>query len=154
VSLGVIVHMTETDDRARGSWGWSGAFGSHLVIDPANQLTTVLMINRSNIGGADSEVSRRVERESSTLTRTPRPIAADGPLDTTRGVTSNTPQGMGENRPQGGRRAGHLKKTIDDRSSWSSDPGEAARDDCQLVTCGALAGTVSAFRQPADGDAT
>ena len=48
--LGVIVYTTDTDNRARGSWGWSGAFGGHFVIDPTNQLTTVLMINRSNIG--------------------------------------------------------------------------------------------------------
>ena len=62
--LGVLVQTADSPDRSRGSWGWSGAYGTHLVIDPVNHLTIVLMVNRSNIGGSDSEISRRVEHET------------------------------------------------------------------------------------------
>jgi len=44
-----------------GSYGWSGAFGTHLFIDPVRKLSAVLMVNRSNIGGAGSYVSKKVE---------------------------------------------------------------------------------------------
>ncbi len=47
--------------RAKGSFGWSGAYGTHMVVDPANQLEFVLGVNRSNIGGAGSYVSFAVE---------------------------------------------------------------------------------------------
>lgn len=46
---------------APGSFGWSGAFGTHFWIDWKNNLDVVLGINRSNIGGADSPVSREIE---------------------------------------------------------------------------------------------
>ncbi len=60
--LGVIVAVQGSADRALGAWGWSGAWGSHLVVDPANGTTLVLMINRSDIGGADSPISAELER--------------------------------------------------------------------------------------------
>lgn len=44
-----------------GSYGWSGAYGTHFFIDPASKLETVLMLNVSNIGGAGSHVSKRIE---------------------------------------------------------------------------------------------
>lgn len=46
---------------ARGTFGWSGAFGTHFYIDPVNDVTMVLMVNRSDIGGAGSYVSFGVE---------------------------------------------------------------------------------------------
>ncbi|MDQ7876548.1 serine hydrolase domain-containing protein [Microbacterium sp. QXD-8] len=60
--LGVVVAVDDLDYRAPGAWGWSGAWGSHLVVDPRNQTTLTLMINRSDIGGADSAISRELER--------------------------------------------------------------------------------------------
>lgn len=45
----------------KGTYGWSGAYGTHFYIDPLNKIQTVLMINRSNIGGADSYVSKKLE---------------------------------------------------------------------------------------------
>ena len=45
-----------------GTFGWSGAFGTHFYIDPANQLERVLGVNRSNIGGAGSYVSLAAEQ--------------------------------------------------------------------------------------------
>ena len=51
------VHLS----RSRGSFGWSGAFGTHFFVDPVNDLEMVLGINRSNIGGAASVVSFAIE---------------------------------------------------------------------------------------------
>lgn len=44
-----------------GTYGWSGAYGTHFYVDTENQLTVVLGVNCSNIGGADSELSRMLE---------------------------------------------------------------------------------------------
>lgn len=60
--LGVAIVDQETDYRSRGSWGWSGRFGTHFYIDPARQETFVLMVNQWDIGGASSAVSRAAER--------------------------------------------------------------------------------------------
>lgn len=46
---------------SEGTFGWSGAFGTHFYIDPANDVTMVLMLNRADIGGADSYVSFGME---------------------------------------------------------------------------------------------
>jgi len=53
----VLAHSSLT----AGSYGWSGAFGTHFFIDPVHKIQAVLMVNRSNIGGAGSYVSKRVE---------------------------------------------------------------------------------------------
>lgn len=47
--------------RSPGSFGWSGAFGTHFYVDPMQEMDLVLGVNRSNIGGADSYVSHAVE---------------------------------------------------------------------------------------------
>ena len=47
--------------RTVGSYGWSGAFGTHFFIDPRNNLEMVLGVNRSNIGGAASPVALAIE---------------------------------------------------------------------------------------------
>ena len=47
--------------RSVGSFGWSGAFGTHMVVDPLNDLEFVLGVNRSNIGGAGSYASFAME---------------------------------------------------------------------------------------------
>ena len=46
---------------AKGTFGWSGAFGTHFYIDPVNDVSMVLMVNRADIGGAGSYVSFGVE---------------------------------------------------------------------------------------------
>ncbi len=45
-----------------GSFGWSGAYGTHFYVDWKNNLTAVLMVNCSNIGGASSHVSWAFEK--------------------------------------------------------------------------------------------
>ncbi len=47
--------------RAKGSYGWSGAYGTHFYVDPVHELEVVLGVNRSNIGGAASYVSHALE---------------------------------------------------------------------------------------------
>lgn len=57
-----------TDNRANGrglaegTFGWSGAFGTHFYIDPANDVCMTLMVNRADIGGAGSYVSFGIEK--------------------------------------------------------------------------------------------
>lgn len=62
--LGMIVHEdTRRSGRklSRGSFGWSGAYGCHFFIDPAREITAVMMMAVSNIGGADSPLAREFE---------------------------------------------------------------------------------------------
>lgn len=46
---------------AQGSFGWSGAFGTHFYIDPVNDITVTIMVNRLDIGGSGSYVSFGLE---------------------------------------------------------------------------------------------
>lgn len=46
----------------KNTFGWSGAYGTHFFIDRKNEITMTLMINRSNIGGADSYISWEIEK--------------------------------------------------------------------------------------------
>lgn len=46
----------------KGTYGWSGAYGTHFYIDRENDLTVVLGVNCANIGGADSQLSRDLEK--------------------------------------------------------------------------------------------
>ena len=48
--------------RAKGSFGWSRAYGTHFFVDPKHNLELVLGVNRSNIGGAGSYVSLTLEK--------------------------------------------------------------------------------------------
>lgn len=45
-----------------GSFGWSGAYGTHFYADPKNKLAVVLMVASCNLGGADSYISKALER--------------------------------------------------------------------------------------------
>ncbi len=45
----------------RGTYGWSGAFGTHFFVSPEDDLEAVFMTNRSDLDGAASPVSRKVE---------------------------------------------------------------------------------------------
>lgn len=45
-----------------GSYGWSGAYGSHFWVDPANGVTAVYMHNSSSFGGAGAPHTLAFER--------------------------------------------------------------------------------------------
>ena len=44
-----------------GTYGWSGAFGTHFFISPADNLECVFMTNRSDLNGSGSYISAKVE---------------------------------------------------------------------------------------------
>ena len=46
---------------APGTYGWSGAYGTHMFIHPASGLSATFVMNRTNIGGAGSPIARKVE---------------------------------------------------------------------------------------------
>ncbi|XID94620.1 serine hydrolase domain-containing protein [Paenibacillaceae bacterium WGS1546] len=47
----------------KGSFGWSGAWGTHFWIDPKHEIVAALMINLANAGGADAETAREFESD-------------------------------------------------------------------------------------------
>ncbi len=44
-----------------GTYGWSGAFGTHLFVSPADHLDCVFVSNRSDAGGSGFYISRALE---------------------------------------------------------------------------------------------
>ncbi len=61
--LGVRVITDESyPNLPVGSFGWSGAYGSHFWIDPVNQIYAVYMKNSKFDGGAANESARYFER--------------------------------------------------------------------------------------------
>ena len=49
--------------RAAGSYGWSGAIGTHFYVEPALERAVVLTTRIDNCGGSESYVSRGLEEE-------------------------------------------------------------------------------------------
>lgn len=45
-----------------GTYGWSGAFGTHFFISPKDNLSVLWMTNRTDIGGSGSYVSKELEK--------------------------------------------------------------------------------------------
>ena len=61
--IGMLVHDADSPlPLPVGTFGWSGAYGTHFWIDPAQDMAVVLMVNVSNIGGVGSHVSRALEQ--------------------------------------------------------------------------------------------
>lgn len=62
--LGVRALSLRNEDQplTAGSFGWSGAFGTHFWVDPANDLTAVYMHNSSTYGGAGAPHTLAFER--------------------------------------------------------------------------------------------
>lgn len=46
---------------APGTYGWSGAYGTHMFIHPGTGISATFVMNRTNIGGASSPIARKVE---------------------------------------------------------------------------------------------
>lgn len=44
-----------------GTFGWSGAFGTHFFVSPKDHLSAVWMMSRSDIDGAGSYISKKIE---------------------------------------------------------------------------------------------
>ena len=45
----------------KGTYGWSGAYGTHLFVSPNENLAVSFCMNRANIGGSGSYISKKVE---------------------------------------------------------------------------------------------
>ncbi|MCD7885142.1 MAG: beta-lactamase family protein [Lachnospiraceae bacterium] len=62
--LGVKIRQnpeTANSSLSKGSYGWSGAYGTHFFVDPLQKISAVLMTNRTDLGGSDSYVSKKFE---------------------------------------------------------------------------------------------
>jgi CubicO group peptidase (beta-lactamase class C family) len=46
-----------------GCFGWSGAFGTHMWIDPVNEIGAVYMRNSFFAGGAEAITARNFEKD-------------------------------------------------------------------------------------------
>ena len=44
-----------------GSFGWSGAYGTHFFISPSDKISAVFCMNRENIGGSGSYIAKLIE---------------------------------------------------------------------------------------------
>ncbi len=61
--LGVRVIVNESyENLPVGTFGWSGAYGSHFWIDPLNKIAAVFMKNSLFDGGAGNESARNFEK--------------------------------------------------------------------------------------------
>lgn len=61
--LGVRVIMGNRGNLPKGSFGWSGAYGSHFWVDPANEITAVYMKNSAYDGGAGNQTANEFEKD-------------------------------------------------------------------------------------------
>ncbi|MBQ3055145.1 MAG: beta-lactamase family protein [Oscillospiraceae bacterium] len=59
--LGVRVITAEDAALPLGSFGWSGAYGTHFWVDPENQIIAIMMKNSRVDGGADNQSARNFE---------------------------------------------------------------------------------------------
>lgn len=60
--LGVRVITSDSYTLPKGSFGWSGAYGSHFWVDPENGITAVFMKNSRHDGGAGNSSAVRFEK--------------------------------------------------------------------------------------------
>ena len=44
-----------------GTYGWSGALGTHFFVSPEDSLEAVFATHRADLGGSGSYISRKVE---------------------------------------------------------------------------------------------
>lgn len=63
---GLSVKIRQDSQKAgsfasEGTYGWSGAFGTHFFVSPKDNLEAVFVTNRSDIGGSGSHVSNKIE---------------------------------------------------------------------------------------------
>ena len=53
----------ESDVLPTGTFGWSGAFGTHFWVDTERDITCIYMLNLSNAGGAGEPAAHEFERD-------------------------------------------------------------------------------------------
>lgn len=55
--------ITGKDVLPVGSYGWSGAYGTHFWIDPANEITAIYLKNSRRDGGSNAVTARHFEED-------------------------------------------------------------------------------------------
>ena len=59
---GLSVRIRQKDDICTpGTYGWSGALGTHFFVSPKDKLEVVFATHRKDLGGSGSYISRKVE---------------------------------------------------------------------------------------------
>lgn len=59
---GLGVRIREEDKYCtKGTYGWSGALGTHFFVSPVDNLECVFLTSRADLGGSGSYISRKVE---------------------------------------------------------------------------------------------
>lgn len=61
--LGMRIINRDGQILTKGSFGWSGAYGTHFWIDPALDMVAVYCSNMTTAGGAGAETAREFERD-------------------------------------------------------------------------------------------
>ena len=64
LSMYVRGAKSEKQPLPEGSYGWSGAYGTHFWVEPKSETVAVLMLNHGNCGGSNSPFSAQFERLS------------------------------------------------------------------------------------------
>ena len=62
--LGMLIQQDPQKSKRslpKGSYGWSGAYGTHFFISPNEDLSLVFTMNRADIGGAESYIAHKLE---------------------------------------------------------------------------------------------
>ena len=62
--LGMLIRQDPEKARSfarKGTYGWSGHFGTHFFISPADHLSVMFAMNRADAGGADSYIAKKLE---------------------------------------------------------------------------------------------
>ena len=55
--------QNETQPMTPGSFGWSGAYGTHFWVDPEKKLTAVYLRNMTDAGGSAADTAREFEQD-------------------------------------------------------------------------------------------
>lgn len=61
--LGVRVFTNGNGKLPKGTFGWSGAYGTHFWVDPVNKITAIYMKNSCSNGGAGSATGEYFEND-------------------------------------------------------------------------------------------
>ncbi len=63
LGMRVITATSENQPVTVGSFGWSGAYGTHFWVDPEKKLTAVYMSNLTTAQGSGADTAREFERD-------------------------------------------------------------------------------------------
>jgi len=60
--LSAKAEQSEKQPLPIGSFGWSGAYGTHFWVEPESKTCAVLMLNHADCGGSSSPFSAEFEK--------------------------------------------------------------------------------------------